>query len=290
MYIYTNRMFRDAEVEKTVFGEEVFSFQLVGVLSVLTLCTPCILLRVTFLLTNNYCILFKLITFNYNSEVFRRSFAPSSGWFWLFFVTYQIDTRTYSLQDQHHHNCGLIPTHYNYKCILVLTALKMATWLVETCRWLICNKITFMHWSAFVGYLNILYICLMHGTCNIFIHLKMKLRMSENVIKLQVPWRWNFMLLHQFICGLTLFSTSYITANSGWKFCFVFGKSCSDSLRAGRSGVRIPVNARFSAPVQTVPVAHLTFCTVGTGSFSGVKRPERGVDHPPHLAPRLKKE
>jgi hypothetical protein len=30
--------------------------------------------------------------------------------------------------------------------------------------------------------------------------------------------------------------------------------------------------------------------TMGTGSFPGVKRPERGVDHPPHLAPRLKKE
>jgi len=29
---------------------------------------------------------------------------------------------------------------------------------------------------------------------------------------------------------------------------------------------------------------------MGTGSFSGVKRPRRGVDHPPHLAPRLKKE
>jgi len=29
---------------------------------------------------------------------------------------------------------------------------------------------------------------------------------------------------------------------------------------------------------------------MGTGSFPGVKRPRRGVDHPPHLAPRLKKE
>jgi len=29
---------------------------------------------------------------------------------------------------------------------------------------------------------------------------------------------------------------------------------------------------------------------VGTGFFPGVKRPGRGVDHPPHLAPRLKKE
>jgi len=27
---------------------------------------------------------------------------------------------------------------------------------------------------------------------------------------------------------------------------------------------------------------------MGTRSFPGVKRPGRGVDHPPHLAPRLK--
>jgi len=27
-----------------------------------------------------------------------------------------------------------------------------------------------------------------------------------------------------------------------------------------------------------------------TGSFPGVKRSGRGVDHPPHLAPRLRKE
>jgi hypothetical protein len=29
--------------------------------------------------------------------------------------------------------------------------------------------------------------------------------------------------------------------------------------------------------------------TIGTASFSGVKRPERGVNHPTHLTPRLKK-
>jgi hypothetical protein len=29
---------------------------------------------------------------------------------------------------------------------------------------------------------------------------------------------------------------------------------------------------------------------MGTGSFLGVERPKRVVDHPPHLAPRLKKE
>jgi hypothetical protein len=44
---------------------------------------------------------------------------------------------------------------------------------------------------------------------------------------------------------------------------------------------RIPVGARFSAPVQTVPGAHPAFYTMSTGSFLGVKRPGRCVDHPP---------
>jgi hypothetical protein len=60
----------------------------------------------------------------------------------------------------------------------------------------------------------------------------------------------------------------------------------SDWLRAGRSGDRIPVGARFSAPVQTVPGAHPAFFTMGTGSFPGVKQPGRGADHPPVLVPR----
>jgi hypothetical protein len=50
------------------------------------------------------------------------------------------------------------------------------------------------------------------------------------------------------------------------------------------------VGARFSAPVQTGPGDHPASCTMGTGSLPGVKRPRRGVDHPPHLAPWLKKE
>jgi hypothetical protein len=56
----------------------------------------------------------------------------------------------------------------------------------------------------------------------------------------------------------------------------------SDWLRAGRSGDRFLAGARFSATVQTGPGAH-----PGTGSFREVKRPGRGVDHPPLLAPRV---
>jgi hypothetical protein len=48
------------------------------------------------------------------------------------------------------------------------------------------------------------------------------------------------------------------------------------------------VEARFSAPVQTGPGAYPASCTMGTGSFPGVKRPGRGVDHPPPSSAEVK--
>ena len=54
----------------------------------------------------------------------------------------------------------------------------------------------------------------------------------------------------------------------------------SDSLRVGRSGNRIPVGARFFAPIQTDSEDHPPSCTMGTGSFPGARRPGRGADHP----------
>ena len=48
--------------------------------------------------------------------------------------------------------------------------------------------------------------------------------------------------------------------------------------------------ARFSAPVFTGTGAHPASYTLGAGCFAGVKRPGRGVDHPPHLALTLKNE
>jgi len=62
----------------------------------------------------------------------------------------------------------------------------------------------------------------------------------------------------------------------------------SDSLWTGRSGDRIPVWARFSAPVQTGRGVHPASCVMDTGSFPAVKRPGHGVDHPPQSSAEVK--
>ena len=54
-----------------------------------------------------------------------------------------------------------------------------------------------------------------------------------------------------------------------------------DLLRASQSGDRIPVRARFSAPLHTCPGTHLANCTTDTVSFPAVKRLVNGKDHLP---------
>ena len=64
----------------------------------------------------------------------------------------------------------------------------------------------------------------------------------------------------------------------------------SDSLRAGWSGDRIPVEARFSAPVQTGPWDHPASYTMSTGSFPGISSQGMALTTHLHLVPRLKEE
>jgi hypothetical protein len=53
-------------------------------------------------------------------------------------------------------------------------------------------------------------------------------------------------------------------------------------------GIESQWGARIAAPVQTGPGAHPASCTMGTGCFPGVKRPDRGVDHPPPTSAEVK--
>jgi len=64
----------------------------------------------------------------------------------------------------------------------------------------------------------------------------------------------------------------------------------SDWLRTGRSGNRVPVAERFSAPVQTGPDANPAFYTRGTGYFRGVSGRGVALTTHPHIKPKLKKE
>jgi hypothetical protein len=63
----------------------------------------------------------------------------------------------------------------------------------------------------------------------------------------------------------------------------------SDSLWAGRSGDRIPVEARFFAPINTGRRAHPASSTMGTGSLSQrLKQLARGFDQPTRSSAEVK--
>ena len=53
-------------------------------------------------------------------------------------------------------------------------------------------------------------------------------------------------------------------------------------------GIESRCGARFSAPFQTGPGAHQASYTMGTGSFPGVKRPGRVVNHSPPSSAEVK--
>jgi hypothetical protein len=55
-------------------------------------------------------------------------------------------------------------------------------------------------------------------------------------------------------------------------------------------GIQSRWGREFFAHVQTGPGAHPASCTMGTGSFPGVKQPGRGADHPPPLSAEVENE
>ena len=114
---------------------------------------------------------------------------------------------------------------------------------------------------------------------------------KHRICTLQYCFTASFICLHCCYWPLALSSTtmSVVIRTQTWEFLFAF--CLYKLLQAGRFGDRIRVAARFSAPVETGARAHPAFCTMVRGSVArGVKRQERGVDYPPQVAPRLKKE
>jgi hypothetical protein len=83
------------------------------------------------------------------------------------------------------------------------------------------------------------------------------------------------------VCVCVDISFTFVSA---FYSCFVlepgYRSRYRDSLRAGRSGDRIPVGAVFPAHVQTGSEAHPASYTMSTGSFPWVKRQGCGVTHP----------
>jgi hypothetical protein len=86
------------------------------------------------------------------------------------------------------------------------------------------------------------------------------------------------------LTGLSLFSSFTPTL-----LVFCWDSSVGIAIRYGLDGPEIDSQwgARFSAP-QTGPGGYPAFYTMGTGSFPGLKRPGRGVDHPPPSSAKVK--
>jgi hypothetical protein len=100
----------------------------------------------------------------------------------------------------------------------------------------------------------------------------------EIIIEATVPKIRSFGMWRRVVCHTDLYTDA-----PGWRSRY------SDSLQVWRSGDRIPVGGRkFSVPVQTGPGAYPASYTMGTGYFLGVKRPGRGVDHPPQSSAKVK--
>ena len=72
---------------------------------------------------------------------------PSSGW-WEQEYKYNYNAskslHSYNSYSPWFFNCGVTLTYYKCICILVLTTLKMVTWGVKTCQWLLFNKTTYI--------------------------------------------------------------------------------------------------------------------------------------------------
>jgi hypothetical protein len=85
-----------------------------------------------------------------------------------------------------------------------------------------------------------------------------------------------------------------LTNHYGQAILKYWGRDSSVGIATGYGldgpGIESRWGTRFFAHVQTGPEAHPASCTMGTGSFPGVKRPGRDADHPPPSSAEVRKE
>jgi len=89
-------------------------------------------------------------------------------------------------------------------------------------------------------------------------------------------WSYGMKVQEDFIMGSDCISKLKLWVDSCYNLLLIWHKDCGpwwlihngDSLRAGRSGDLIPVESRFSTPVQTGPGAHPAPCPISTVSLS----------------------
>ena len=130
---------------------------------------------------------------------------------------------------------------------------------------------------------------------------KVRKQKVESAQLLISKWERNIFFLHK-IGKFCFISNKLICSDADTRLSLIcinyfiplVGRDGSVSIATryglGVSGIESQWRRDFPHMSRPTLGAHPASCTTGTGSFTGVKRPGRGVDHSPHLAPRLKKK
>jgi hypothetical protein len=122
-------------------------------------------------------------------------------------------------------------------------------------------------------------------------HVWFSVQLSSEIFLIARRIQWDIIILvYRFSCKVQIILVRF---ESNFNFIECAGSSVgiATAYRHDGSGIESRWGARFFAPVQTSPEAHPASCTMGTGSFPGV-RFGRGVTLTPHplLVPRSKIE